>query len=77
MESILALLLRPKTNTTYEYGWSNGNNWVIVEKGYRSRDYSNYAMIESKKINIIATKKIIESIINNKNEVNTVSNTKT
>ena len=70
MESILAILLRPKTNTNYNYGWFNGNDWVIVEKGDRSRDYSNYAMIESKKIDIIATKKIIESI------VNTVSNIK-
>jgi hypothetical protein len=77
MESILAILLRPKTNTIYEYGWFNGNDWVIIEKGNRSRDYSNYAMIGSKKIDIIATKKMIESIINNKNEVNTVSNTKT
>ena len=76
MESILAILLRPKTNTIYEYGWFNGNDWVIVEKGDRSRDYSIYAMICSKKIDIIATKKIIESIVNNKNEVNTVNYTK-
>jgi hypothetical protein len=70
MKSILAILLRPKTNTIYEYGWFDGNDWVIVEKGDHSRDYSNYAMIGSKKIDIIATKKIIESI------ANTVSNIK-
>ncbi len=36
MESILTILLRPKTNTIYEYGWFNGNDWIIVEKGDRS-----------------------------------------